>query len=139
MKILIDTNVILDVLIKRDPFYLDSARVWTLISDRVITGYISAISVNNLYYIINKLKGQKTAILFVDQVLEDFEIISLTKDILKQARSIQRKDFEDLIQYFSALHEGCDFLVTRNKKDFPSIGIKIISPQELLKKVVEFD
>ena len=74
------------------------------------------------------------AALFVDQILEDFEITNLTKSILKQARTIQKKDFEDLIQYFSALHEGCDFLVTRNKKDFPAIGMKILSPKELLIK-----
>ena len=114
MKILIDTNVIMDVLVKREPFYVDSARVWTLIRGKFIAGYLSAISINNLYYIVNKLNGQKIAESFVDQTLEDFE---------------------DLIQYFSALHEGCDFLVTRNKKDFPSIGIKIISPGELLKRL----
>lgn len=135
MKILIDTNVIMDVLVKREPFYVDSARVWTLTKEKIISGYLSAISVNNLYYIVNKLNGQKIAESFVDQMLEDFEISSLTKSILKQARTIQKKDFEDLIQYFSALHEGCDFLVTRNKKDFPSIGIRIISPTELLKRL----
>lgn len=134
MKILIDTNIILDVLIKREPFYVDSARVWTIARERVITGYLSAISINNLYYIIRKLKGQEMAASFVDQILEDFEIVNLTKSILKQARTIQKKDFEDLIQYFSALHEGCDFLVTRNKKDFPAIGLKILSPKELLSK-----
>ena len=114
MKILIDTNVIMDVLVKREHFYVDSARVWTLIRGKFIAGYLSAISINNLYYIVNKLNGQKIAESFVDQTLEDFK---------------------DLIQYFSALHEGCDFLVTRNKKDFPSIGIKIISPGELLKRL----
>lgn len=135
MKILIDTNVIMDVLVKREPFYADSARVWTLIREKFIAGYLSAISINNLYYIVNKLQGQKIAESFVDQVLEDFEIVNLTKSILKQARTIQKKDFEDLIQYFSALHEGCDYLVTRNRKDFPSIGIKIISPRELLRRL----
>ena len=114
MKILIDTNVIMDVLVKREHFYVDSARVWTLIRRKFIAGYLSAISINNLYYIVNKLQGQKIVESFVDQTLEDFE---------------------DLIQYFSALHEGCDFLVTRNKKDFPSIGIKIISPGELLRRM----
>ena len=135
MKILIDTNVIMDVLVKREHFYVDSARVWTLIRRKFIAGYLSAISINNLYYIVNKLQGRQIAESFVDQTLEDFEIVSLTKSILKQARTLQKKDFEDLIQYFSALHEGCDFLVTRNKKDFPSIGIKIISPGELLKRL----
>lgn len=135
MKTLIDTNVILDVLTKREPFYMDSARVWTLLKEEVIQGYISAISVNNLYYIVGKLNSLKTAESFTDQILEDFEIIPLTKDILKQARTIPKKDFEDLIQYFSAIHEGCEYIITRNKKDFPSIGIKTMTPAEFLKVI----
>ena len=137
MKILIDTNVILDVLTKREPFYMDSARVWTLLKEEVIQGYISAISINNLYYIVSKLSGLKTAESFIDKILEDFGIISLTKDILKQARTIPKKDFEDLIQYFSAIHEGCEYIITRNKKDFPSIGIKIMTPAEFLKVIAQ--
>lgn len=135
MKVLIDTNIILDVLTKRKPFYIDSARVWTLIKEEIIEGCISAISVNNLYYIVKKLKGQKTAELFIDQILEDFKIVELTKDILKQARTIPEKDFEDLIQYFSGIHKGCEVIVTRNKKDFPAIGLRIMNPTELLKRI----
>jgi len=135
MKVLIDTNVILDILVKREPFYIPSARVWTLVKEEIIEGYLSAISVNNLYYIIKRLRGQKTAESFVDQILEDFEIIGLTKNILKQARTIPKKDFEDLIQYFSGIHEGCEFLVTRNEKDYPTIGIRIMAPPELLKTI----
>ncbi len=137
MKTLIDTNIILDVLTKRVPFYIDSAKVWTLVREGIIEGCISAISVNNLYYIVNKLEGQKAAKSFVDQLLEDFRIIALTKNILKQARTIPQKDFEDSIQYFSAINEGCECIVTRDKKDFPSIGIKIISPAELLGEIVK--
>lgn len=135
MKIFVDTNVILDTLVKREPFYLDAAKVWTLVTDRLLEGYLSAISINNLYYIIKRLKDQATAELFVDQILDDFRIVALTKEILKQARTMRKKDFEDLIQYFSAVHEGCDLLVTHNKKDFPTLGIRIISPTELLTRV----
>ena len=135
MKILIDTNVILDVLIQREPFYIDSAKVWTLAEEEIVRGCISAITVNNLYYIIKKLIGLKQANSFVDQILDNFEVIALTGDILKQARTLPKKDYEDLIQYFSAIHEGCDGIVTRNKKDFPSIGIKLLSPPELLKMI----
>ncbi|MBI4837918.1 MAG: PIN domain-containing protein [Nitrospirae bacterium] len=137
MKILIDTNIILDVLTKLEPFYMDSARIWTLGREAVIQSCISAISVNNFYYILSKLKGVKAAEPLIDQILEDFRIIALTKDILKQARSIAGKDFEDLIQYFSAIHEGCECIITRNKKDFPSVGIKIMTPAEFLKVFVK--
>ncbi len=135
MKIFVDTNILLDVLTKREPFYVPSARIWTLIGEGIVEGYLSAISVNNLYYIIKKVKDQKSAELFVDQILNDFKIIDLTKNILKQARTVSKKDFEDLIQYFSSLHEGCEIIVTRNKKDFPAIGIMLFTPLELLKKI----
>ena len=135
MKILIDTNIILDVLTKREPFYLNSSRVWTFVREEIIEGCISAISVNNLYYILSKLKGLKAAESFIDQILEDFGIIALTKDILKQARTISKKEFEDLIQYFSAILKGCECIVTRNKKNFTSIAIKLISTVDLLKLI----
>lgn len=135
MKVLVDTNVLFDVLARREPFVLDSARIWTLINRRVIEGCLSAISVNNLYYIIRKLKGHESAVGFVDQILEDFEIVALTKSILKQARTVKGKDFEDLIQYFSAIHEGCEILVTRNKKHFLSGGLRVLTPQDLLKEI----
>ena len=137
MKALIDTNIILDILTKRESFYFDSSKIWSFVTDEIIKGYISAISINNLFYIMKKLKDQKTAESFVDQILEDFRIIPLTINILKQARTIPRKDFEDLIQYFSAIHEGCGVIVTRNKEDFPTLGIKIMNPAELLKMVAK--
>ena len=59
MKVLVDTNILLDVLTKREPFYVDSAKVWTLAREKIIESHLSAISVNNLYYIIKSLKGKK--------------------------------------------------------------------------------
>jgi len=133
MKIFIDTNIILDVLTKRAPYYIFSAKIWTLIKEKILQGYISAITINNFYYIIKKIRNQNIAGELIDEILEDFEIISLTKEILKQSRTIINKDYEDSIQYFSAISANCQFLVTRNKKDFISIGIQILSPLELLK------
>ena len=135
MKILVDTNILLDVLTQRPRFYQDAARVWSLIHKGLIEGYLSAISGNNLYYIIRKLRDRKTAESFVDDLLRDFEIVSLTKNVLKQARTIAGKDFEDAIQYFSAIQEGCEMLLTRNKKDFPSGGLQVLSPPEFLAKL----
>lgn len=135
MKILVDTNILLDVLIQRRPFFQDSARVWSLIHDGLFEGYVSAISVNNLYYIVRKLRDKETAEVFVDDLLRDFEVASLTKNILRQARTVAGKDYEDSIQYFSAIQEGCEILLTRNKKDFPSTGLQLLSPSEFLKSL----
>jgi hypothetical protein len=84
-------------------------------------------------YYLKKMKRQGVAEEFVDDILNDFEVVPLSKDILRQARTIKKLDYEDLIQYFSAIHSGCDSIITRNKKDFPVIGIKLFSPDEFLK------
>lgn len=133
MKVLVDTNVLLDVLTQRKPFVQDSSRVWSLIHEGLIEAYLSAISVNNLYYIIRKLRDKSTAEEFVDQILQDFGIVPLTKSVLKQSRTLSSKDFEDSIQYFSAIQEGCEILLTRNKKDFPPTGLQVLDPSEFLK------
>src|SRR5262249_5823414 len=135
MKILIDTNILMDVLTRRQLYFEDSAKVWTLVNSGSVEGYLSAISVNNLYYIVSKLQNRRIAERFVDDILRDFEISSLTKTILKQARNVVGKDFEDSIQYFSAIQEGCDVLITRNKKDFPTLGLQVLTPGEFLKKL----
>jgi len=135
MKIFLDTNIILDVLVKREPYYINSARIWTLTKEESIQGYISAITVNNFYYIIKKLKNSKIAGNFIDEILDDFKVVPLTKDILRQSRTTPDKDYEDSIQYFSAINTGCQFLITRNKKDFISARLNIISPTEFLKTI----
>jgi len=139
MKIFLDTNVILDVLVKREPFYIDSAKILTLVNEKIIPGYISAITINNIYYILSKLKNKDLARNFIKEILESFEIIPLTKIILQRANTINIDDFEDAIQYFSALEYECAFLVTRNYKDYPEDkinninNIKIMAPAELIK------
>ena len=132
MKIFLDTSVILDVLTKRESFYINSSKVLTLVNEKIVSGYISAITINNIYYILRKLKDKETAKNFITEILESYEIIPLTKDILNQANKISIGDFEDGIQFFSALDCGCDFLITRNDKDYPKIGIKIITPNEFI-------
>jgi len=132
MRVLLDTNLFLDVILKRDEHYVDSSKIWSLISDKKLKGCISAISINNLYYILRRIIEIKLVEKFIDQILEEFEIVPLTKEILKQARFLKNKDYEDLIQYFSAINFTCDFIITRNKNDFLQIGIRILSPSEFL-------
>lgn len=134
MKVFLDTNVLIDVLTKREPFYSNSAKIWTMVEKNLVKGYISAISVNNIYYIIKKLKGKNEAEQIVDKIIKDFKIISLTYEILKLSRTINKKDFEDIIQYFSALQKGCEFIITRDIKDFPKKEIKVIEPSEFIEK-----
>lgn len=133
MRIFVDTNILLDVLTKRAPFYENSAMIWSLVEQGIVTGYISAISVNNVFYISQKLNDRKYAQGLVDKILKDFQIIAVDYEILKLSRTISDRDYEDLIQYFSAIRSGSKYVITRNIRDFPETGVEVIAPNEFLK------
>jgi predicted nucleic acid-binding protein len=137
MKILIDTNIFLDVILFRDQHYEDSARVWSLISEKKISGYISAISINNLHYILLKQKDRSSVGGLIDQLLDEFEIVLLTKSLLLEAKEMEKNDLEDMIQFVSAKRSGCDYIITRNIKDFPEDGIRIMEPADFIKTIRE--
>ena len=111
MKIFVDTNILLDVLTQRERFYQDSAVIWSLVEQGLVEGYISAISVNNVFYISKKLQNLQYAQELVDKILKDFQIIPLDYEILKLARTLQERDYEDLIQYFSGIKSGSPYLI----------------------------
>ena len=133
MKILIDINIFLDVILSRKPHYESSAKVWSLVSEKKISGCISAISINNLHYILLKQKERKSVGELIDQLLDEFEIVPLSKSLLREARKVDKNDFEDIIQYISAKRSGCDYIITRNIKDFPKEDIVLAKPSDLLK------
>jgi len=132
MDVFIDTNVLIDVLAKRDPFYGSSAQVWSLSENGSIHGLISVISFNNIYYVVRKLRNRKTAERMMVFMRDAFDMIALDKQILGQAIDAGFKDFEDAIQYMSALRAGVDCLVSRNPKDFPRKDLPVISPEEFI-------
>jgi len=132
MTIFIDTNVILDVLLNRKDVVEESSSIWALCERNIVKGYISAISFNNTHYIINKVHSRKKADQAVRTMLETFEAVSLDKQILNKANDAGFKDFEDAIQYFSAIHCDADYLLTRNVKDFPQKDFPVLEPSEFL-------
>lgn len=135
MKILIDANIFLDVILIRQPHYEDSAKVWSLVSEKKMTGFISAISINNLHYILLKQRDLKSVGKLIDQLLVEFDVIPLTDQVIREARKIEEKDFEDMIQFVSAGRSSCDYIVTRNVKDFPKKDIVSIEPVNFLKTI----
>lgn len=132
MKVLIDTNVILDVLCKRQELYEDSAKVFKLCEIKKITGVISALSVPNIVYIMRKeLDGEK-----IKDILEKlsliFTIADLKNDDLQKAAKLRFKDYEDALQSVSASRMKADYIVTRNIKDFAGSKVLAVRPSELL-------
>jgi predicted nucleic acid-binding protein len=132
MDVFLDTNVLIDVLAKREPFYEDSARVWTLAEQGRITGFISVISFNNIYYVVRKLRTRQTADRMMVLLRDTFTPVALDKQILNQAIDAGFKDLEDAIQYFSAMRAGVDCIISRDAKAFAKSAVPILTPVELL-------
>lgn len=131
-KIFIDTNVLLDVLLKRPEFHQAAARIWADCESRKAEGYISAISLNNLYFIMVRKAGKNRALESVRIVLNIFKVIPLDDKILRLAAELPHKDFEDAIQLFSAVQTKVDCIVTRDAGHFPNGYLPIISPTDYL-------
>ena len=132
MKVFIDTNVLLDVLAKRRRFYRDSVRIWSLAEQGSVCGLISAISFNNIYYVVRKVRGSRTAERVLGMLRDVFTPVVLDGQILNQAIAAGFKDFEDAIQYHSALHAGAACIISRNPSDFPEGDIPAVTPAEFL-------
>ena len=137
MKILLDANVALDVLLQRQPFYISGLKVLGL-SKGGIELYISASTVTDLYYITCKhLKDKKTAISLLKNLLNTVEVASVTNNEIRRALDLDWDDFEDAVQYAAGETMLVDYLVTRNISDFSSVAFPVVSPDELLNILVK--
>lgn len=132
MNIFIDTNVLIDVLAEREPFYADSARVWTLAEQGRVKGFISVISFNNIYYVVRRLRMRQIADGMMVLLRDTFSPVALDEQILDQAIDAKHKDLEDAIQYFSAVRARVDCIVSRDADAFPQSDLPVLTPAELL-------
>lgn len=139
MNVFVDTNVLLDVLARRKPFYEASAKIWSLAEAGEIKAHISAISFNNIYYIVRKLKNRKTAEEALRLLRDVFEPIAADGQILNQSIDAGMDDFEDAVQYHSAVRAKASCLITRNPDHFPSSTLPVLSPDEFLAAFREKD
>ncbi len=135
MNLLIDTNIILDVLCNRKDFLSSSALVCNYCETRKITGYVSAISIPNIVYILRKeLDPDKTKEI-IDKLFSIFNIADLKAEDLKKAAAIRSNDYEDALQMVCASSVKADYIITRNIKDFVNSNIRAITPDEFLKNM----
>ena len=132
MRVFVDTNLLLDVLAKREPFYAAAARIWTLAETGACDALVSAISFNNVFYIVRKARDPATARRALVLLRDVFACVPADQRILNQAIDSDIPDFEDAIQFYSALHARADFLLTRNARDFPAAILPILAPDEFL-------
>lgn len=138
MNLFIDTNVIIDVIARRPQFYDASAEILTLLEKDKFEGFVSTISFNNIHYIIRKQSSKNKADHAVRTLLTTFSIVSLDKKVITRAIDANFNDFEDAIQFFSAIRCNADYLISRNVKDFPHDDIPVLTPEEFLRLNLDF-
>ena len=131
--IFLDTNVIIDFLADRKPFSVSAAGIFNYAVLGKIKLYISAVSYNNIYYILRQSFSNTETIKLLDELSQMTEIADVTKAIIKNSLKSDLRDFEDAIQYNCALSlKKIDFIVTRDTKDFKKSVLPIMNPEEAL-------
>lgn len=132
MILFFDTNILLDVLDHRKPFYADSAAVWSLAEKKDIRGCISVISFNNIYYIMRKQQSAAVIKRTLSLLRDIFEVVTLDMQILNQAIDSDFKDFEDAIQYYSAHRIKAQCILSRNLSHYKKADLPVLTPSEFL-------
>lgn len=135
MKILIDTNVILDVLCNRRDFVDDSLKVFKYCEANQITGCISALSIPNIVYIMRKELDSEKIKEILTTLTSIFTVVDLRESDLLKAADMDFSDYEDALQSVCAARAKVNYIVTRNIKDFKNSTIPAIKPSELFDRI----
>ena len=132
-RVLIDTNILLDVLLNRQEFLQASTAVLRRILERKCRGFVAATTLTNMYYIVRRVSGKpEEALAAVDKTLAWCAVAPVNRRVLNVARSSGMKDFEDAVQAAAARDFGIDIVVTRDKTGFHDSGLRVCSPEEFL-------
>ncbi len=141
-KIYIDTDVILDVVFERKPFFYDSQKILSLIERNYFVGFTSSLILANCYYIVSSNKNRNVATKTISKLRSILTILPFTDKEIGESLNSKIKDFEDGIQYFVAINNGLDTIITRNISDFTNVDINVFMPNDFLnlgkiKKLIE--
>jgi predicted nucleic acid-binding protein len=133
MRVLIDTNIILYIVLNRAEFFDISSSVLKLAREQKICGFITATSLTNIHYIVRKeRKSAEAALTAVNRTLEWCKVAPVNHRVLDAARHSGMLDFEDAVQATAAKDVGIDTVVTRDKLGFLNSGLQVYSPEEFL-------
>ena len=132
MRILLDTNIILDLLLERDPFVQDAEKLISKIENGNATGLICATTVTTIHYLIRKKYDKEKSSEIIGSILKLFEIANVTRAVLEDALTADDIDYEDSVIYKSAFYSGADIIVTRDRKGFLKSDLPVMTPKELL-------
>ena len=133
MKVMIDSNVILDVLLERENFVEESYKILSMCEEHRINGFVSASSVTDIYYLVRKYThSTELAYNAVGKLLEIVKVCDVTNNDVLTAFQKKAKDFEDCLVSVCAKSNNCNYIITRNKKDFENFEVEALTPMEFL-------
>ena len=132
MKILVDTNVVLDVLLDRQPFSDPAVRLFSLIENSVVEAFLCATTVTTVDYLLNQSLSNAEARDALRRLLELFEIAPVNRPVIEEALRSRMADFEDAVLAHSANLVGASVVVTRNTKDFKYSPVTALDSVEML-------
>ncbi len=131
-KIFIDTDVVLDLVFEREPFFYDAQKILALVENNLIAGYTSTLILANCYYIISSNKNRTIAAKTVSKLRSILKVLPFTDKEIGESLNSNMKDFEDGVQYFIAVNHGIKTLITRNIGDYKNAGISVFLPNDFL-------
>ena len=135
MKILIDTNIILDIVLERQPFVEQATQLFKAAQQANVVLFVTATTITDLYYVTRKAKGRAIALNFITDLLQFMDVAGVDKAVIMQALHSDITDFEDAIQESAAKSQAINVLVTRNETDFKSSALEIHSPESFLQSL----
>ena len=136
MRLLLDTNVILDVLLDRAPHSEFSSKVLAAVEMGQVNGFVGATSITTIHYLAAKQIGPQRAIEAVNKLLSLLEVASVTRSVLEDALRANFSDFEDAVLFAAAKNSEVDVIITRDPKGFERADIPVLSPEELVAVLV---
>ncbi len=133
MRILIDTNVILDILFEREPHFTDSIRVIHMCEDGYAEGIVTSKTISDVYFFLQKqIKNEKKVRVLLRRIMSIFTVCDYTSQAMMDALDLENADYEDATAATCAKAEKCNMIITRNKTHFKGTGIKCLTPEEFV-------
>lgn len=132
MRVMFDTNVVLDLLLDREPFVKEAKILISKVEQGEIVGLLCATTITTIHYLLLKTNGKERSVEIIQSLLKLFEVASVTRVVLQDALEINDKDYEDAVLYKSGYHAGANMIVTRDRKGFSKAELPVMNPKEFL-------
>ena len=137
MNVLIDLNIVLDVILQRQPWVAEATVIWDANRQGRIKGHLVATSLTNLFYITRRILGRDEARRAVRTCIQGFAILAVDGPLLRQADALPGTDFEDNLQLAAAVASRLDAIVTRDPSGFAGSPVTVLTPADLVARLAQ--